>query len=248
MLAVLYDWHNERVLVSQAADVGFWQQRFCASRSVAVLGAGTGRVAWPLAGPGRTVLAVERDLARLGRIPAGCGVIRVCADFLSLPIVPASCQHVVFPYSTLQLVAPASLEACLTSAARILEGNGRLWIDVSDRFSRREDHPWTTVLDSWCPAIGMRIRERQRGVRQADHYRLVTRYYGAARLLAQTTERWYFHLDEDMRRSFAAVGLHVVSARRGYGSGGSRHRRVYELVVCTPPPIAAPTGVGEVPG
>src|SRR5690349_15485312 len=90
ILAALYDWHNERVLVSQKADVSFWRQQFHVGRSVAVMGAGTGRVARPLAGPGRTVLAVDRNLARLGRIPARCGVGRVCAEFLSLPLLPAS--------------------------------------------------------------------------------------------------------------------------------------------------------------
>ena len=89
--ALLYDWHNSHSLVGQQADIGYWLDETRASDRILVLGAGTGRVAAPLAARGTAiVVALDLSLARLARIPAMPRLARVCADMTAIPLSAAS--------------------------------------------------------------------------------------------------------------------------------------------------------------
>lgn len=230
-LALLYDWHNSVRLERQAADVAFWCSTVGRGRDVAVLGAGTGRVASQLARTDNAVIAVDRDHHRLARIDEPA-VRRVCADFASLPL-HGCVDHVVFPYSTLQLVPPTDVARVLDAARALLAPLSRLWVDVSDGFAGRADKPWHEVLAGECPEAAASVVELQRGTRRADHYLLEARWVVQGAILAESEERWFFHPDPDVRAAAAAASLKVLGLRHGYGSASSVHRRIYELAAVT---------------
>ena len=226
-LAVLYDWHNHRLLGDQTADGGFWLGVIELRSRVAVLGAGTGRVAMPLARAGAAVVAIDRDWHRLRRIEAGKMDV-ICADFSAMPLRDRF-EHMVFPYSAMQLVEPGGVAAVLEGLAPLMSGDGRVWLDVSDRFERRAGHEWREVLDDYCPELGCRVRELQRGMRGIDHFQIDTRYEVGGAAIASETDRWYFHPDAELRIAFDQASLAVRSVAVSYSATSPRHRRIYEL-------------------
>ncbi|MFE7117752.1 hypothetical protein ACFU99_20285, partial [Streptomyces sp. NPDC057654] len=74
--ALLYDWHNQHRLRRQQRDIAYWLNLTERNDRLLVLGAGTGRVAVPLAehrdsnhDRDRSVTAVDLSQARLRRMP-----------------------------------------------------------------------------------------------------------------------------------------------------------------------------------
>jgi SAM-dependent methyltransferase len=231
-LAALYDWHNEHMLRDQADDLSYWLRRILPRRRVAVLGAGTGRVAAPLSTSGVNVIAVDSDLHRLRRIP-GSTSLAVCGDFRALPL-SGPFDHVLFPYNTIQLVEPANVAATLVEAARLLDRSSRLWLDLSDRFASRSDHGWSPVLEAESSELGLSVLELQRGVAHSDHYRIDVRYLVRGSWFAEMTERWYFQPEYELRSAISAASLVIQSLTHGYSPTGPRHRRIYELSLRAP--------------
>lgn len=232
LLALLYDWHNCLRLHRQCQDVAFWIDRLVGADgergAVAIMGAGTGRVAAPLARAGHRVVAVDRNLARLQRAPLQRRLRPLAADFTALPLAGAF-DHVVYPYSALQMLPPYRLGGALAEARQRLAPGGRLWVDLSDHFVIRREHPWQTVLEAPCEELDTKVAERHRGTLESDHYRVEICFLAAGRLLAGMVERWYFHPDGALRDAFCRAGFKVVRVHTGYGTEETRHRRIYEL-------------------
>ena len=228
-LAALYDWHNAHQLRRQTADIDFWRQSLRAGRRILVMGAGTGRVATPLAESERLVLALDLDRARLQRIPQALGLVAVCADFFAPPVAPVF-DHVVFPYSALQLVPVTRIGEALQASAGVLTSDGSLWIDVSESFRARPDHPWREVLSAACPELGANVSEWQCARAAKDHLRLEIRFDADGRTVADTTERWHFHDEDAYAAAFREAGLALRDRARGYGEAErSPHRLIYRL-------------------
>lgn len=234
--AALYDWHNRHRLRRQERDQDHWARQLGASSTVAVLGAGTGRIATPLAGAGHRVLAVDLYPARLARLPLVPGLQAVCADF-TRPLGRGRWAHVLFPYSALQLVPPARLAAALAVARDLLAVDGTVHLDLSDSFAAKPDRPWTPVLeDAECPELGeatpVRVTEEQRGTQRCDHYHLEIRYMRKGETFLRVTECWYHHPHDAVVRAAEEAGLRVAELQRGYpGVPDTGHRRLYRLVV-----------------
>ena len=135
--ALLYDWHNAYRLRAQRGDVGYWVELTSGIDRLLVVGAGTGRVAVPLARHRtRTITALDVSFARLRRMPAVPGLVPVCSDMRSLPLRSGFGAAIV-PYSTLQLLLTVQDRAqALVEAARVLDKGALLHIDVSGNFAR----------------------------------------------------------------------------------------------------------------
>jgi SAM-dependent methyltransferase len=103
------------------------------------LGAGTGRLALPLAARGLDVVAVDASAAMLARLRAKPGSDRVRvieADMSALdapdtPALPTDVGVVLVAYNTLfNLPDDAAQRACLTAVARRLRPGGRLVVEA----------------------------------------------------------------------------------------------------------------------
>lgn len=233
--AKLYDWHNSWLLRSQSRDIAFWLRMIRPSQRVVVMGAGTGRIAVPLARAGNKVIAVDRDPFRLARIPVDRNLSVVRADFLRISHL-GSADHVIFPYNSLQLLTPIKVQRVLQLVAAQLMPTGLLWVDISTRFARRQDRPWQTILEAPCSELEGPIIERQRGVRCGDHYRIDTKFFCPGTTPVRSTERWYFLRHAFLKKAFARSCLSVRYCRRGYGANEAPHRRIYKLrALCRPP-------------
>jgi hypothetical protein len=228
LLAVLYDWHNAFRLKRQNQDIPFWRTVTADGGTVAVMGAGTGRVARMLARNDQLVIAVDRDCAKLRRMPLDHGLLAVCADFREMPL-RGGIDHVIFPYSALQLTAAGGpLRSVVSEARRLCSRNGRVWIDVSNSFHNAVSTDWYLVLSEFCEELGLVVIEEQRRVRRYDHLELTLRFTVGPAAAITVVERWYWHPDRLLRHEIESAGLRLHRLRRGYGETSSLHRRIYE--------------------
>ena len=142
--APFYDWENARTLGRR--DVPFWRRVVAEARGpVLELGCGTGRVSFPLARAGVTLVGIDRSarmLARAGRRARalhherrgshGRGTMHlVRGDIRALPFASRDFAMVLAPYGALQsLLRERDLAATLQSVARVLRPDGIFGIDL----------------------------------------------------------------------------------------------------------------------
>lgn len=234
---LLYDWHNGLRLDAQTKDVRFWERVLEESSLVVVLGAGTGRIAMPLARLGMHVLAVDSDVDRLDRIDSDSGVATLCADLADLPFRALPHSDVVIPYSTLQLVDLEVAGRALSNLRSLIRPTCRVWIDISTSFIGRAESDWFVALDEWCEDLHARVIERQRIRNQGGVCEIEIEFrLQSGVLLLETTERWFHHPPTDIVQVANDSGFEVVREFLGYGSGQSPHRRIFELCAMPPEP------------
>jgi ubiquinone/menaquinone biosynthesis C-methylase UbiE len=228
--AAYYDWHNANRLRDQRQDVGFWAALTKTVARVLVLGAGTGRVAVPLAHAGRKVTAVDLSSARLAVISACPNLSAVCGDMRRLPLTDARFDAAVVPYSTFQaLPDPADRTTALAEAARVLMPGGTLHLDVSTSFDVRPAVPWRLVLSAPFPPTDVIVEEWERSTQYDDHVLLEKSFRSQGRVLLQLTERWaHFHA-LNLETNLPDAGFTITKVDHGYGT--PTHRRIYHCAL-----------------
>lgn len=228
--AALYDWHNSHVLRDQQRDIPYWVRRTRRLRPLLVLGAGTGRLAAPLASV-PPVVALDIDLARLDRIPATPGLHRVCGDMRQAPLAGLF-SAILLPYSTLQaLYDPASRAQTLHEAARLLPPGGSLFIDVSRSFDDHPDMQPSRCLRAPCDALdGRVVEEWQEAQRGQSCLVLRKTFYCGGEQVRQVEERWAYASTLRLAQTLRECGFTVRDHRRGYGATHSLHRDIYHAV------------------
>ncbi|MCS0636930.1 class I SAM-dependent methyltransferase [Streptomyces sp. LP05-1] len=227
--ALLYDWHNEHRLRNQRSDIAYWHGLTEPHDRILVLGAGTGRVAAPLADrAGRRVTALDLSPERLARMPRGPGLLPVCGDMRRLPLTTRQ-DAVVIPYSAFQLLPTAGdRERTLTEAARVLEPGGSVHIDVSGSFDTRAESDWRLSLAEPCPALdGGRVEEWERLRPKSDHVLIDKVFRTGSKVLARVTERWAHLGALGLEAALDRAGFELAGVDRGYGAGVSPHRTIY---------------------
>lgn len=226
--ALLYDWHNEHRLRDQQRDIPYWIRHTAASRSTLVLGAGTGRVAVPLARQGRgSVVAFDRDAARLRRLPALTNLQAVCGDMRHLPLA-GRFDAVVVPYSTMQLLLhPDDRRRAVREAARVLSPGSCLHIDVSGSFDTSPPTDWRLVLTQAGPGAGPGLQEWERRRPAGDHVLIEKVFRTDDVILARVEERWAYLASLDLDHLLDQTGFEITDIDRGYAPGASTHRLIY---------------------
>lgn len=150
--AAFYDWENQRTLGRR--DIPFWK-RFVkgVDGRTLELGSGTGRVVMPLwRARERALFGVDLSAAMLERLRRKARRAKLPprvarADMRMLPYRSSSFGAVIAPYGVIQsLTSDADLDAALREAARVLERDGRLAVDLVpdlpawDEYSRHVSH------------------------------------------------------------------------------------------------------------
>jgi hypothetical protein len=227
--AVLYDWHNVHMLQEQRADAAYWARVFEGARSLAVLGAGTGRVIAGLrrCGMRGRLVAIDRSVARLARVPDDLDVERVEGDFRRLSDVP-TVDAVLFPYSAFQLLGTAEDRTlAISTAAAMLTRGGLCGIDVSTSFDKRPSHDWELLLRARCEEVGATVEEWQHVAQRPDHVIIRQRYRIGSVEVGEVTDRWVHHRRLRIPELLLAAGLVPDRVERGYGWGVAPQRRAY---------------------
>jgi SAM-dependent methyltransferase len=228
--AAFYDWHNAHRLRRQRQDVAFWLALTRISSRIVILGAGTGRVAVPLARAGRAVTAIDLNPDRLATIGACPHLVAICGDMRRLPLARARFDTAVVPYSTFQLLpSPTDRNATLAEAARVLKPGGTLHLDVSTNFDSRPATPWRMVLTAPFPPTAMIIEEWERSTQHADHVLLEKSFRAEGQELLRLTERWTHFQALDLQAGLADAGFTITNIDHGYGT--PTHRRIYHAVL-----------------
>jgi ubiquinone/menaquinone biosynthesis C-methylase UbiE len=135
--APFYDWENARTVGRR--DVAFWRR--IATRvpgPVLELGAGTGRVMFPLARAGVRIVGIDRSAEMLGRARrrrqrtrAGQRVQLVRGDIRTLPFPDRTFPLVIAPYGILQsLLRERDLADTLRAVARVLSRDGLFGLEL----------------------------------------------------------------------------------------------------------------------
>lgn len=135
--AAFYDWENAQTMGRR--DVSFWQRLArLAGGPVLELGCGTGRVTFPIARTGVSVIGIDRSESMLARARRRARLLRtsrapglVRGDITALPFETSSFGLVAAPYGIVQsLLDDEVLEATLASVARVLVPGGTFGIDL----------------------------------------------------------------------------------------------------------------------
>jgi ubiquinone/menaquinone biosynthesis C-methylase UbiE len=135
--APFYDWENAQTVGRR--DVAFWKR--VATRSsgpVLELGAGTGRVMFPLARAGVNIVGIDRSAEMLARahqrrrrMRAKQLVQLVRGDIRRLPFPDRTFPLVIAPYGILQsLLRERDLSEALRAVARVLSSGGLFGLEL----------------------------------------------------------------------------------------------------------------------
>ncbi|MGH3568271.1 MAG: class I SAM-dependent methyltransferase [Pseudonocardia sp.] len=206
--AVLYDWHNEHRLRQQRADVPYWLATTTRAVRLLVLGAGTGRVAIPLARSGhRHVTAVDTNIVRLRQLSRSRVLTAVCGDLRFLPL-SGGFDAAVVPYSTFQLLPTrADRRLALSEAARVLVPNGMLHIDVSGSFDSRAPADWQLTLAAHCEMVGTTVEEWERRRVETGYLVIDKSFQMGSRVLVTVRERWTHLSSLDLAAEMERAGF-----------------------------------------
>lgn len=218
--APFYDWENARTLGKR--DVPFWTrvslgslERWpAARRRVLELGCGTGRVTFPLARSGVSVVGIDRSIEMLRhairrrrrmRHPERVRLVR--GDIRQLPFRKRTFPVVIAPYGILQsLLVDRDLEATLEAVHDVLAPGGLFGLElVADLPAWREYRDQVT-LSGWRPN-GARVTLTE-SVRQ-DRRRKLTLFDQVyeERLLGRRIRRRRFTL------RFRTLTVHEMAGR-----------------------------------
>jgi SAM-dependent methyltransferase len=142
--APFYDWENAQTV--RRRDIGFWTRlatqslsdRPASRRNVLELGSGTGRVTFPLARAGVSMVGVDRSAemlaraaARRRRAGAAAAIQLVRGDIRHLPFPVRAFPLVIAPYGILQsLLRERDLAATLASVHGVLERRGTFGLEL----------------------------------------------------------------------------------------------------------------------
>ncbi|HXG89448.1 MAG TPA: class I SAM-dependent methyltransferase [Vicinamibacterales bacterium] len=135
--APFYDWENAQTVGRR--DVRFWQRLAAASPGpVLELGSGTGRVTFPLAKQGITVVGIDRSAAMLARaatrrrrLRTKASIQLVRGDIRYLPFEPRSFPLAIAPYGILQsLLREKDLAATLAAVAGVLSRGATFGLEL----------------------------------------------------------------------------------------------------------------------
>ena len=135
--APFYDWENARTLGRR--DVPFWTRLAAAAHGrVLELGCGTGRVTFPIARAGVSIVGIDRSEAMLARAIARRRRARraldlhlVRGDIRHLPFPDASFPLVIAPYGILQsLLRDRDLADTLAAVGRVVRPGGTFGLEL----------------------------------------------------------------------------------------------------------------------
>jgi ubiquinone/menaquinone biosynthesis C-methylase UbiE len=135
--APFYDWENAQTLGRR--DVPFWKQLARASHGpVLELGCGTGRITFPLARDGVSIVGIDRSAEMLARassrrrrIRRGAPVQLVRGDIRSLPFPSGRFPLAIAPYGILQsLLRDRDLDATLAAVADVVSPGGTFGLEL----------------------------------------------------------------------------------------------------------------------
>ena len=135
--APFYDWENAQTLGRR--DVPFWRRLATSSPGpVLELGCGTGRITFPLAREGVSIVGIDRSAAMLARaekrrrrMRRGARVQLVRGDIRFLPFPRASFPLVMAPYGILQsLLKERDLSSTLDAVAQVVAPGGTFGLEL----------------------------------------------------------------------------------------------------------------------
>ena len=135
--APFYDWENARTLGRR--DVPFWRRLARATPGpVLELGCGTGRITFPLAREGVSIVGIDRSAEMLlraakrrRRLRRAATVRLVRGDIRHLPFAAARFPLVIAPYGILQsLLKDRDLVATLTAVAAVTQEGGTFGLEL----------------------------------------------------------------------------------------------------------------------
>lgn len=194
-----------------------------------MLGAGTGRLAAPLAQSGRHVVAVDNNFMRLRRIKKIPGLSVLCADLRSIPQDKASAA--LFPYSTINLIAPADIINVVSNAVNLVDNLGTIWFDTSTNFEGRSSFTRKERLRAICPEFGGEIVEWEEATSSDNSWYQKLEWTSNGVPIAREKVCWYKHSTSFLLDAVVDAGATNVSTFRGYGTSDTRHRVILRAQV-----------------
>ena len=228
--AILYDWHNFNILGHQNKDINFYINYIKNKKikNTLVVGAGTGRVAIPMA-KYSIVDALDISTGRLIKLSEKSEKVNIISsDFLDYNTLKKY-DLIVFPYSTIQAFDNKLYFKILNKIKSILNDNGICLIDYDESFSSCKSTSLELKCSGFCKGLNANVCEYDKTTRDKDGINVERHFFINDNELV-VNEKWYFFNVKDFNDSLYKTKMIISNIYEGYSKRGSKHKKVIELV------------------
>ena len=232
ILALMYDFYNQNVLRDQNKDIDYFIKQIndYKSKNVLVVGAGTGRVAIPLAEHAK-ISALDMDYERLKVLKDKCSKIEtINCDFINFNN-DSKYDLIIFPYSTIQFDGTEDkMNLMLGKTKEKLINNGISILDFSESFNSKVERNNELLFSKYNSEIDSIIKVYFTSKRYSDYIEFFVTYYvektGKSYL---ENERYYYYDKDKVERAIDNNGLELVKIDDGYAKKCLTNKHLFHV-------------------
>lgn len=231
LLALMYDFYNYNTLRDQNDDIPYYIKQIdkYSSKKVLVVGAGTGRVAIPLA-KYCDVTALDFDKERLTVLNEKCNNIKIVhEDFLKFNS-NESYDLIIIPYSTIQFDCDKlKLKQMLLKLKELMNKSTIAIFDMSESFNSKEEKSDEFIFEEFCKEIDDKVSVFYTAKRYDEYIEFIIKYkLKKSQKELIENEKYYYFNSSLIDFLIKETGLEVIAKDSGYCNNNSfRHKHLY---------------------
>ena len=231
LLALMYEFYNYNTLRGQNDDIPYYIKQIdkYSSKNILVVGAGTGRVAIPLANY-CNVTALDFDKERLNVLNEKCNNIKiVCEDFLKFNS-SESYDLIIIPYSTIQFDCNKhKLKQMLLKLKELMNKSTIAIFDMSESFNSKEEKYDEFIFEGYCSDVDDKVSVFYTAKRYDEYIKFIIKYK-LKKLQKELieNEKYYYYNPSLVEFLIKETGLEIITLDSGYRNNNSfTHKHLY---------------------
>lgn len=230
ILALMYDFYNENTLKGQNDDIPYYieQIKKYNAKKILVVGAGTGRVAIPLANYAE-VTALDFDSSRLEILLERNPQIKtINANFLEFE----TSEHydlIIIPYSTLQFANDTSNpNRFLEHLRKAMDTDSLAIFDVSESFNTKPNCDRKLLFTNYCETVDDDVSVYYSSKRYDEYIAFVIEYQlQKYKKTFLEKEKYYYYDPNLLTKLIDENALELIKIDNGYGKPDFNHKHLY---------------------
>lgn len=232
-LPIMYDFYNENVLKGQNDDIDYYikQIKKYKAKKVLIVGAGTGRVAIPLA-EYANVTALDFDKRRLERLKKKTNkhIDILNYNFLKYDKT-LNYDLVIFPYSTLQYnSSKKKIDKYLYKLYSLSMPHTISLLDISESFNYKPSAKNRVLFKKYCEEVKDYVIVNYSSIRKKDYMKFIVIYNIVNKNIRVIEKEKYCYYDKKaIENCIQKNNLKVLKTDSGYGKPGFEHKHIYHL-------------------
>ncbi len=230
LLALMYDFYNSHMLKGQNDDIDYYikQIKKYGAKDILVIGAGTGRVAIPLANYAK-VTALDFDDERLRRLKRKSANIKTIGiNFLQYQEVKKY-DLIIIPYSTLQFDNnKENLNNFFKKLKEIMDQKSIVIFDVSESFKEKEEKNKEFLFKDYCSEIKDEVLVYYTAKKRQDYIEFYVEYrLDKQKKIVVEHEKYYYYNKKLIFDILEKNNFEILKIDDGYGKEGFKHKHLY---------------------